>query len=77
MTRIIEKSESTPKPIHKSELPPGDAIYVCRCGLSRTQPFCDGSHKLALHEVPGKLYRYADSDDGLKPVLIRIENAMA
>jgi CDGSH-type Zn-finger protein len=23
----------------------GDTIAVCRCGQSKTQPFCDASHK--------------------------------
>ena len=27
------------------ELPPGDGIVLCRCGQSRTKPFCDASHK--------------------------------
>lgn len=25
--------------------PPGEAIVLCRCGRSRTKPFCDSSHK--------------------------------
>ena len=27
------------------ELPDGSAIVLCRCGHSRTKPFCDSSHK--------------------------------
>ena len=27
------------------ELPEGSAIVLCRCGHSRTKPFCDSSHK--------------------------------
>jgi CDGSH-type Zn-finger protein len=27
------------------EIPPGDAVVLCRCGHSRTKPFCDASHK--------------------------------
>jgi len=27
------------------ELPPGDAIVLCRCGRSANEPFCDKSHR--------------------------------
>jgi len=27
------------------ELGEGDTVVLCRCGLSRTKPFCDRSHR--------------------------------
>jgi CDGSH-type Zn-finger protein len=27
------------------EVPPGDAIVLCRCGHSRTKPFSDATHR--------------------------------
>ena len=27
------------------EIPEGSGIVLCRCGQSRTKPFCDKSHK--------------------------------
>jgi CDGSH-type Zn-finger protein len=28
-------------------------IALCRCGASRTKPFCDGTHKAIGFEAPG------------------------
>lgn len=34
-------------------------VWVCACGLSRTFPLCDGTHKTtAKLEQPGKTYHY-------------------
>lgn len=39
----------------------GKETWLCRCGLSRNQPYCDGSHKLARAEDGTKLYWYDDA----------------
>ena len=39
----MTKPVCTQKGSYKVELEPGD-YYWCACGLSKTQPFCDGSH---------------------------------
>lgn len=39
------------------ELEPGKIYYWCACGRSKSQPFCDGSHK----------------DTNLKPVIFEVD----
>ena len=58
MARIIIKKET-----HSLEIPPSDkSQWICMCGLSKTQPFCDKSHRKARDEEQGKIYRYNEDD---------------
>jgi CDGSH-type Zn-finger protein len=37
-----------------NEIMPGRrTIALCRCGKSRTRPFCDGTHRLTGFRAPG------------------------
>ena len=41
---------------YETELVAGKKYFWCACGLSATQPFCDGSHKVTRHP-PHHLHR--------------------
>lgn len=38
--------------------PLGESVWICMCGLSKNQPFCDGPHKTTRDEEDGKTYEY-------------------
>ena len=54
MPRIIIREDQGPMEIKFG----GESKWLCRCGLSKNQPYCDGSHKKTLDEDSGKLYFY-------------------
>ena len=54
MSRLVVKTEKGPHEVKPSE----KSVFICMCGLSKKQPFCDGSHTATLDEKDGELYEY-------------------
>lgn len=57
MTRKIIKEAKEPFEIK----PQKESVWICMCGLSKNQPFCDGLHKLCSGEEEGKIYEYDEN----------------
>ncbi|MDO8428618.1 MAG: CDGSH iron-sulfur domain-containing protein [Candidatus Diapherotrites archaeon] len=64
MSRLIAQNEQGPLELK----PSAESRWLCRCGLSKNQVFCDGSHKKTLDEDPSKTYEYAE--DGSRKEII-------
>jgi len=58
MARLVKRTANGPT----AYIIDGKEQWLCKCGLSQNQPFCDGSHDLTVGEQPGKLYWY--DEDG-------------
>jgi len=54
MARLVKKEDKGPVEIKPSD----KSVFVCTCGLSKNQPFCDGSHKMTADEKEGVNYIY-------------------
>jgi CDGSH iron-sulfur domain-containing protein 3 len=55
--RKVLKTANQPLEIKPQE----KSVWICMCGLSKNQPYCDGSHKKVADEEDeedGKTYEY-------------------
>ena len=55
MARLVKRTATGPYKVEVGS----ESKFICGCGLSRNQPFCDGTHKTtARTEEGGALYWY-------------------
>jgi CDGSH-type Zn-finger protein len=57
MARLVKRYRDKPYEL----IVGGETLYICGCGLSLNQPYCDGSHKIAQAESAAKLYWYDEA----------------
>lgn len=58
MTRLVRKDATGPMEIKVGN----ESKWICMCGLSKNQPYCDASHKKTAGEEPGKVYTYNEDE---------------
>ena len=57
MARLVKRFRTRPYAVTLG----GETASICGCGLSATQPFCDGTHKITESEAAGRLYWHDDA----------------
>ena len=60
MPRLVQHNAKGPVEIKSKD---GQSFWICQCGLSRNQPYCDGSHNATADEDEdeNKIYEYDEN----------------
>lgn len=58
MSRKVIKTAKGPFEVKPQE----KSVFICQCGLSKNQPFCDGSHQKTLDEKDDQIYCYENGE---------------
>lgn len=75
MTREVTHEAKGPKPIDEDDFGADGKAYICQCGLSDDQPFCDGSHNVTADEEDENVYKYDDTAEGDRREIAEIKYA--
>jgi CDGSH-type Zn-finger protein len=62
LARLVKKEYKGPLEIKVGT----NSIWICMCGLSSNQPFCDKSHKKTADEEDNKTYAYEREGDRIE-----------
>ncbi len=54
MARLVKREGKGPLEVKMGNV----SKWICMCGLTNNQPFCDGAHKKTAGEEEGKTYQY-------------------
>jgi CDGSH-type Zn-finger protein len=77
MARVVKKEYKGPLEIKVGT----KSMWICMCGLSSNQPFCDDSHKKTADEEDNKTYAYEKEGDRIEfknwEVVSNVRNRMA
>ena len=59
LARLTRREETGPRAIKVG----GETKWICMCGLTKNEPYCDNSHELCVDEDPDKLYEYTETGE--------------
>ncbi|MCC7574136.1 CDGSH iron-sulfur domain-containing protein [Candidatus Woesearchaeota archaeon] len=59
MARLTRREETSPRAIKVG----GETKWICMCGLTKNEPFCDNSHEFCTGEDEDSLYEYTETGE--------------